>query len=238
MIRKAIVVDNGDPLNLGRIRAVDDGDTSYTYRDRLPWIAPLTLAGGVTDSGSFIIPDVGAFVYLIRVDDLFNTEVYLGGGMTKETKPVEGTVDVKVIYKSITGHTIQVCDTQGLEKIQIIDRLGQKIEMCSPAASKTPPRGTAVTGDGTFDSSHAEEQESSISITDLGGNKITLSTKGDVTDIIIHSPKGSVKVNTEKLVVNEGEAQVLDNFEIPYCRFTGQKFQGNMFVRVPSGEEE
>lgn len=60
---KGIVVDNADPLLLGRVKASIEGllpdDVS---NDVLPWIHPAATSGfgGRTDDGSFVVPEIAA----------------------------------------------------------------------------------------------------------------------------------------------------------------------------------
>ena len=240
MIMRAIVIDNADPDNLGRVKVNKFGAVVDRTAEVSPWVYPMQLVGGGVDSGAFLVPEVGSSVFVMQEDDLFETLVYVGAPVTTSSKPLEGNTNVKVLYKSNSGHTIVVNDEQGEEFVRITDRLGQVIEMSCKSVPKTKARGTNLSTDEEpeFTVENSLEQTSSISITDLGKNSIQLTTIGDVTSITVNSPAGNVNVNADKLSINGGKARVLTDAIIPFCRFTGEVFHGAPELELPSGEEE
>lgn len=82
---RAIVEDNKDPLQIGRIRVrmpmlhgVPNADNSLTT-DKLPWAMPLSPTGAGFDHGTVIIPEVGDIVFIVFEDKDQNYPLYLGG---------------------------------------------------------------------------------------------------------------------------------------------------------------
>ena len=186
MLAQGQVVDNNDPVGRGRIRVRIPGIMEDTNNDitSLPWIDGNTISAS-NDAGSFIVPPVGSWVNLLSTGDYY---IYLGTWNSSQDKPKEATsTTMKVIYKSELGHTILVDDTPEQEKVRIIDRAGQIIEMSCPLTKRGSDinrRGIGNVIDGDAKDIIEVKEEASIKIQDLLGNKLSLISKlnnGSVT---------------------------------------------------------
>lgn len=83
---KGLVVDNMDPLKIGRLRirvpvlhGASPADPSYMADSSIPWSYPVIPWYGAYDCGSFIVPPVGAYLWVIQTEGDNPTFVYLGG---------------------------------------------------------------------------------------------------------------------------------------------------------------
>jgi len=120
----AIVTNNKDPDGLGRVKV------------KLPWLgdqvesdwARVVTAMAGAGRGLYCLPEVDDEVLVAfeqgRPDSLY----VLGGLWNGKDKPPETNADGKNnvrALKSRSGHVIRLTDTQGEEKIEIIDKTGK-----------------------------------------------------------------------------------------------------------------
>jgi phage baseplate assembly protein V len=120
----AIVTNNKDPDGLGRVKV------------KLPWLgdqvesdwARVVTAMAGAERGLYCLPEVDDEVLVAfeqgRPDSLY----VLGGLWNGKDKPPETNADGKNnvrALKSRSGHVIRLTDTQGEEKIEIIDKTGK-----------------------------------------------------------------------------------------------------------------
>jgi len=122
-VAMAIVTNNKDPDGLGRVKVklpwLDDGFES-------DWARVVTAMAGA-GRGLYWLPEVNDEVLVAfehgRLDSLY----VLGGLWNGKDKPPEGNQDGKNnvrALKSRSGHVIRLTDTDGEEKIEIIDKTG------------------------------------------------------------------------------------------------------------------
>ena len=152
---RGIVVDNADPLKLGRVR-VRVYSKHSTHENGIPdqnleW-AFVCQPWASYNSGSFIVPEVGATVLLIyengdsskpvvvgsiygkgksKVDYVGNTGKRLRyrRAKTDDRPPEIDDLDLKLVYKSPKGHKIVMCDEDEHEYVKVTDAMGQVFVM-------------------------------------------------------------------------------------------------------------
>jgi phage baseplate assembly protein V len=123
-VAMAIVTNNKDPDGLGRVKVklpwLDD-------RVESDWTRVVTAMAG-KERGLYCLPEVDDEVLVAfehgRPDSLY----VLGGLWNGKDKPPESNADGKNnvrALKSRSGHVIRLTDTQGGEKIEIIDKTGK-----------------------------------------------------------------------------------------------------------------
>jgi uncharacterized protein involved in type VI secretion and phage assembly len=119
----AIVVKNDDPNQLGRVQIrlphMSDDTTG-------PWARVAVLMGG-NDRGTFFLPERGDEV-LVAFENGDPSKPYILGGLwnSADTPPdtnADGENNKRII-KSRSGHLVRLDDTDGSEKIEIIDKTG------------------------------------------------------------------------------------------------------------------
>jgi hypothetical protein len=126
---RGIVVDNVDPLKLGRLKVRVDAAYGAQPIDNLPWAWPCFSYGGFANCGSFAVPEVGSGVWVEfqwkdeQPDATFPvwTGVWFAEGDTPEE--VEGPPEDAHYYKVLKtsgGHVITLCDKPGEEFIRIV----------------------------------------------------------------------------------------------------------------------
>ena len=126
-----IVVDNADPLKLGRlkVRVLEAyGDQSA---DVLPWALPCFAYGGMPQMALYAVPEVGAGVWVEfqwkdgqpDASHPVWTGLWLAQGETPEQ--VEGSAEdahYYKVFKTTSGHFLTFCDKPGEEFIRLEDK--------------------------------------------------------------------------------------------------------------------
>jgi uncharacterized protein involved in type VI secretion and phage assembly len=118
-----LVIDNKDPQALGRVRlklpALSDDEIGH-------WARIAVLMAGA-DRGTFFLPEVGDEVLVAFEHGDIARPYVLGGLWNGQDKPPEANVDGKNnlrLVKSRSGHLIRLDDSDGAEKIEIVDKSG------------------------------------------------------------------------------------------------------------------
>ncbi len=119
------VTDNSDPLNLGRVRAkvprlLGDADTG--------WAVPAFPYGGASEQGFFMIPDVGAGVWIEFEEGNLSYPIWSGVWHSSGTIP-ESAQPAQKVLKTKSGHKIVLDDDAGT--LTITDSNGNSIAMDS-----------------------------------------------------------------------------------------------------------
>jgi len=119
------VTDNSDPQNLGRLRAkvpriLGDVDTG--------WALPAFPYGGASEQGFFMIPDVGAGVWIEFEEGHLSYPIWSGVWHSSGTIP-ESAQPAQKVLKTKSGHKIVLDDDGGT--VTITDSNGNSIAMDS-----------------------------------------------------------------------------------------------------------
>lgn len=156
---RAIVVQNTDPWNLGRIRiripsfhGVNEEQIYYIPDDRLPYAYPATMNAASNKSGSYLLPIVGSIVW-VSFEAGTDNIIYFGGvycaeptgsrylyfdrttnngqpiQITEDDIPSDYNANRYILFRSPKGSIIEVDDRDKIEKIQFTDSHGNKIIM-------------------------------------------------------------------------------------------------------------
>lgn len=119
----AIVTDNKDPEGLGRVKLrfpeLHDSDSTLWARVSAP------MAGA--ERGTFLLPEVDDEVLVAFARGDITVPFVLGSLWNGTDKPPDANSDGKNnlrFIKSRSGHIIRLDDTDGAEKIEIIDKSG------------------------------------------------------------------------------------------------------------------
>jgi uncharacterized protein involved in type VI secretion and phage assembly len=164
----AEVTNNKDEAKLGRVKVkfpwLSDTDESFWARVLTP------MAGG--DRGMYFLPEVGDEVLVAFEHGNIEFPYILGALWNGKDKPPETNEDGKNnkrTIKSRSGHTITLDDTDGEEKIEIVDK-SKKNSIVVNAKENTIT--ISADADITLKSSNGKLI--------LSGKEIQLDSKGDV----------------------------------------------------------
>jgi uncharacterized protein involved in type VI secretion and phage assembly len=118
-----LVIDNQDPQGLGRVRVKLPGASD----DEIGYWARLAVLMGGAQRGTFFLPEVGDEV-LVAFEAGDPTRPYVLGALWNgQDRPpdtnADGANNLRFI-KSRSGHLIRLDDTDGSEKVEIIDKSG------------------------------------------------------------------------------------------------------------------
>ena len=124
-IAVALVTDNQDPENMGRVKvmypAFSDTDSSY-------WARIATPSAG-NDRGFYFLPEVNDEVLVAFEQGDINSPYVIGSLWNGKDKAPQSASDAKDkrMIKTRSGHTIILDDTSGSEKIIIKDKTGNNV---------------------------------------------------------------------------------------------------------------
>jgi uncharacterized protein involved in type VI secretion and phage assembly len=201
---RAVVVDNADPENRGRLKlsipSVLSGDVVS------PWALPCAPYGGAPDQGFFFIPEVDAAVWVEFEAGLLDYPIWVGtfwakpGGSSETPKPGDSqSPPTRKIIRTLKGHSIEMEDKDSEEVFIITYKDGSKTNV--------------VTMD-----------KNGIAIVDANQNKVTLDSNGAVIE-----DKSQNKIEMTSSAINIlpavqiklGSAAVNPVNNLPACLFSG-----------------
>jgi uncharacterized protein involved in type VI secretion and phage assembly len=120
----AVVTDNLDDLKLGRVRLrfpwLGDDSASWWARVAVPLAGP--------ERGTWVLPEVGDEVLVAFEHGDPRVPYVIGGLWNQNAMPPEDTGKGGADHRSVTsrsGHVIRLDDSDGAEKIEIIDGSGK-----------------------------------------------------------------------------------------------------------------
>lgn len=122
----AVVTNNQDPENLGRIKV------KYPWRDsedESHWARIVTFMAG-NDMGGYFLPQVEDEVLVAFENGDIDHPFVIGALWSSKMKPPESNADGKNnrrMIKSRSGHKVILDDTEGAEKIEVIDKSGKNL---------------------------------------------------------------------------------------------------------------
>ena len=137
-ILRGIVVDNNDPLKIGRLKVRVEAAYGQQPVDNLPWAWPCFPYGGMSEMCSFAIPENGAGVWVIfqNKDGEPDTTypVWIGVWQAQNETPgeIHGASENAHYYKEIkttSGHYAVFCDKPNEEFIELKDKDGNYIRL-------------------------------------------------------------------------------------------------------------
>ncbi len=177
---RGLVVDNDDPEQLGRLRAQVPsilGEETVTG-----WALPCSPYGGMENQGWFVVPDIGAGVWVEFEQGDLEFPVWSGtfwskpGGTTEvpiANGPDGAETDVapvtRRVMKTTKGHTIQLEDADDDELVLIH-------EATNGNTVKLDADGITVT-DGA-NSNEVVMSTDGVAVTDANGNSIEMTSSG------------------------------------------------------------
>ncbi len=135
---RGTVTDNADPDDLGRIKArvprlLGDAETG--------WALPSFAYGGASDQGLFLVPDVGAGVWIEFEGGDLSYPIWSGTWFTSGAIP-ESAKPGKKVWKTKSGHKLVLDDDGG--SLEITDSNGNSIKMDGSGIAITDANGNSI----------------------------------------------------------------------------------------------
>jgi uncharacterized protein involved in type VI secretion and phage assembly len=184
---RAFVVDNADPENRGRLRLRIPsvlGDDVISG-----WALPCSPYGGASEQGFFFIPEIDAGVWAEFEAGNLDYPVWVGtfwskpGGTTEVPEPGNGqSPPTSKIIKTKTGHTVQLEDADGEEKIIIKHKDNSFISIDKD--------GSVIIGNQKGSTIILNAKDENIVLVEQHGNSVTMTADG----IVIVNKDGSAAV--------------------------------------------
>lgn len=131
---RGIVMDNDDPLQLGRLRVSAPGLLGPDVT--LDWALPCTPYGGADNQGWFFVPEKGAGVWIEFEDGLLDWPIWVGCYWTRPKDKSETPRGVRAnlkdeskpapapglkLLRTAQGHLFQFDDRDGTESLTLCD---------------------------------------------------------------------------------------------------------------------
>jgi type VI secretion system (T6SS) baseplate-like injector VgrG len=162
------VADNEDPLKLGRLLLEVP---SLLGDQQLNWALPCFPFGGADQIGTYLIPPVGAAVWVEFEQGDLSYPIWTGTYWPGDTAP-PATEVLKRVVRTPFGHTLEFDDTDGSEKLTL-KHGGDG----NPSAVFDEKGGITIT-DKKGSQIHLDAEGSQLIVKDANGNTITLSQSG------------------------------------------------------------
>jgi uncharacterized protein involved in type VI secretion and phage assembly len=198
---RALVVDNADPEQLGRLKLRIPSVLGSTVVSG--WALPCVPYGGDLNQGLFCIPEVGAGVWVEFEEGDLESPIWVGtfwskpGGESEVPKPndpdgaEQGSVQdppTRKILKTAKGHTIQLEDADGEEMVLLFEAThghvlvmnadGIKITDGENGHEVTLDSSGLTVADGVNSGNKVVMAGTGVTIEDANGNQVVMGPSG------------------------------------------------------------
>jgi uncharacterized protein involved in type VI secretion and phage assembly len=201
---RALVVDNADPENRGRMKLSIPSVLGSEVVSG--WALPCTPYGGAADQGFFFIPEVDSAVWVEFESGLLDYPIWVGsfwakpGGASEVPKPGDAqSPPTRKIIRTLKGNSIEMEDKDSEEVFIITYNDGSKTNV--------------VTMD-----------KEGIAIVDANQNKVTLDSNGvlieDKSQNKIEMTSSAINI-LPAVQINLGSAAINPVNNLPACLFSG-----------------
>jgi uncharacterized protein involved in type VI secretion and phage assembly len=202
---RGFVSDNSDPDQVGRLRVTVPSVLGDTVTG---WALPCLPFGGLADQGLFIIPEVGAQVWVEFEEGELSHPIWAGTfWQASGDAPSEGAVTPPTtrVLKTPSGHLLQFDDASGAERYRLHHPAGSEMTIDSQGTiALTDANGATVTLD---------VSGNRVIVQDANGNSVTMSTTGttvqDSNGNAIEMGPSGVKITASATVTVEGSLVTL-----------------------------
>ncbi|MCB1868417.1 MAG: phage tail protein [Gammaproteobacteria bacterium] len=198
---RGLVVDNQDPENRARVTLRVPGVLGSEMVTH--WAEPCLPFGGLADQGLFMVPEIGAQVWVEFEAGNVNKPIWTGT-MWQQSADVPSEAagrspDMREL-KTPSGHILSFDDTDGEEEFRLYHPAGSEM--------KVDPEGVVQITDAAGATLVMNASGSSVEISDSNGNTLVMDATGTtVTDSsgnrIVMEASG-VKVSSSAMVTIEG----------------------------------
>lgn len=172
---RGFVVDNEDPLSRGRLLVTVP---SVMGTESTSWALPCLPFGGLADQGMFVLPDVGAQVWVEFEEGNISNPIWTGSFWQADTDPPAETLDSGPAAKAIktsSGHLLLMDDTE--DEGQVILRHASEAELV------LEPDGSLALTDAAGATLTMDAEAGEITLSDSNGNSLVMGSSGTtVTD--------------------------------------------------------
>lgn len=129
-----VVTSNADPEQLARVKIRFPALSATVESAWAPVLSPM--AGG--DRGLQLLPEVGDTVLVAFEQGDVNRPFVLGGFWTAAQHPPQGDNPGNAVrlVRSRSGHVIRLDDTEGAERVEIVDKTGKNSITIDSVANK------------------------------------------------------------------------------------------------------
>ena len=201
---RGFVVDNDDPEQRGRLCL---NVPSVLGEAQSGWALPSLPFGGLADQGLFMVPEIGAQVWVEFEAGNVNLPIWTGTFWQQSGDPPTEAAQsppTTRILKTPSGHVLQFDDKDGEEKFRL----------AHPAGTETTvdENGTVIIRDAQGNTLTLNADSGEIVVEDANGNTITLNSSGtslvDSNGNKIEMTASGITVKGQQVIV-EGQQVML-----------------------------
>lgn len=167
---RGFVTDNQDPDKLGRVKvtvpSVFSGEETF-------WALPCSPFGGLAEQGVFMVPEVGAQVWVEFEEGNKHQPIWVGVfWQPTEAIPAEAQKSPPTtrIIKTPSGHVLQFDDESGKEKLRLAHPKGAELNV--------DENGTVILTDAKGATLTLDAQANSVTLEDANGNSLVMDSSG------------------------------------------------------------
>jgi len=201
---RGFVVDNDDPHQMGRLRL---NVPAVLGESQTGWALPCLPFGGLADQGLFVIPEVGAQVWVEFEGGNLNSPIWTGTFWQKSgDAPAEAAQSPPTtrVLKTPAGHILQFDDKEGEERFRLYHPSGTE--------TSVNEKGTVALIDSKGNSLTLDAESGEIVLEEANGNTLTMNSTGatleDSNGNKVEMAPSGVTVKGQQVVV-EGQIVML-----------------------------
>ena len=213
---RGIVIDNADPLQLGRLQIQVPSVLGLAEEAVTDWASPCAPWGGASDQGFFFVPEIGAKVWVEFEEGNLDLPIWVGvfwsapdetTEIPAEAREMENDQPQRRVLKTPSGHVLQFSDVEGQESITLRHKDGASVVLNEKSSTIVSNKEgshiylNAEDGEATFIDQNGNNIKMGDSGTTITNNDGTVVDLGGATVQVIAQ---SVQVRSETVSLGEG----------------------------------